>query len=343
MKNKSFHWVENLFSFSTVSIIFLLVSCRSEEEKKYSGWEVAKGSPENIHYSSLTQIDTSNVSKLKMAWEYHAGDSDNVNHSQIQCNPIIVKGILYAVSPKLKLFAIDAGTGKMKWEFNAIDSLKGNKKSFFGMNNVRGVSYWSDGKADERIYYAAGSDLYAIDAKTGKPITSFANQGKLDLHTGLDKDVSKLFVTATSPPMMVDDLLVIGSRVDEGSPAAPGHIRAFDVRTGERRWIFHTIPQPGEEGYESWDNKDAYKFTGGANAWSGFSYDKKRGILFAATGSASYDFYGGKRKGNNLYANSVLALDAKTGKKIWHFQTVHHDIWIVIILRPRIGIRNKRW
>lgn len=327
MRKISSQLLESLFILSVFSILSFLVSCNSKEEKKYTGWEVAKGSPENIHYSSLTQIDTSNVSKLQLAWEYHAGDSDNVNHSQIQCNPIIVKGVLYAVSPKLKLFAIDAATGKMKWEFNAIDSLKGNKKSFFGMNNVRGVSYWSDGKEDERIYYGAGSDLYAIDAKTGKPITSFATQGKLDLHTGLDRDVSKLFVTATSPPMMVDDMLIIGSRVDEGSPAAPGHIRAFDVRTGERRWIFHTIPQPGEEGYESWENKDAYKFTGGANAWSGFSLDKKRGILFAATGSASYDFYGGKRKGNNLFGNCVIALDAKTGKKIWHFQTVHHDIW----------------
>ena len=249
MKKKSLGWIENLSLLSTFAILCLLVSCRSSEEKKYTGWETYKGSPENIHYSSLTQIDTSNVSKLKMAWEYHAGDSDSVHHSQIQCNPIIVKGILYGVSPKLKLFAIDAATGKAKWEFNPMDSLQGDKRSFFVMNNSRGVSYWSDGKDDERIYYTAGSDLCAVDAKTGKLVTSFATNGRLDLHLGLDRDVSKLFVTATSPPMIVDDILIIGSRVDESSPAAPGHIRAFDVRTGAKRWIFHTIPQPGEEGY----------------------------------------------------------------------------------------------
>jgi quinoprotein glucose dehydrogenase len=301
------------------------MSCAAK--KTYTTWETYKGSNENIQYSSLTQIDTSNVNKLQVAWEYHAGDSDTTNYSQIQCNPIIIKGILYGTSPQMKLFALDAATGKQKWVFNPFDTLAGDKGFFFIMNNCRGVSYWSDKKNDERIFYTAGSDLYCIDARSGKLITTFGDTGKIDLHSGLDRDVLDLFITASSPPIIYQDLLIIGSRVDEGAAAAPGHIRAYDVRTGKRQWIFHTIPHPGEEGYKTWDDPEAYKFIGGANAWSGFSLDNKRGILFAGTGSASYDWYGGRRTGNNLFANCVIALDAKTGKHLWHFQTVHHDVW----------------
>jgi quinoprotein glucose dehydrogenase len=298
-----------------------------QPSKEYRSWPQYKGSPENIHYSSLTQVDTGNVTQLQVAWEYHTGDADTANHSQIQTNPIIVDGMMYGVSPRMKLFAADAKTGKEKWQFNPFDTLAGNKRTFFIMNNCRGVAYWTDGANDKRIFYTAGSDLYCVDAVTGKLITGFGVNGKLDLHTGLDRDVNDLFVTATSPPTIFNDLLIIGCRVDEGQHAAPGHIRAFDTRTGLRKWIFHTIPQPGEFGFDSWDDSTAYKYIGGANAWGGFSLDKKRGIVFASTGSASYDWYGGKRLGNNLFANSVLALDAATGKYIWHFQTVHHDVW----------------
>lgn len=303
--------------------IFLL-SCGGKQDK-YNSWQVYGGSKENIHYSSLTQIDTNNVRDLQVAWEYHTLDADTANHSQIQCNPIIIDSTLYGTSPQAKLFALDAATGKQKWVFNPVDSI-GNKGMFFILNNIRGMTYWTDGTA-KRIFYTAGSHLYSIDAATGKPDKSFGSGGKLDLHDGLDRDVKDLFVTATSPGIIYKDVIIIGTRVDEGPSAAPGHIRAFDVRTGQRKWIFHTIPHPGEIGYESWDNKEAYKYTGGANAWSGFSLDDGRGILFAATGSASFDFYGGKRTGNNLFANCVLALDAATGKYIWHFQTIHHDVW----------------
>jgi quinoprotein glucose dehydrogenase len=307
-------------------ILLLIVSCRSKN-KDFSTWRTYNGSGLGIKYSSLTEVDTGNVSKLQIAWVYHTGDVDTANHSQIQCNPIIIDNMLYGVSPKMKLFAIDAATGREKWAFNPFDSINGDKHSFFIMNNCRGVVYWSDEKEDKRIFYTAGSFLYAVNALTGKIIPGFGNQGKIDLHDGLGKDVKDLFVVATSPGIIYKDLLIMGSRVSEGSDAAPGHLRAYDTRTGQQRWIFHTIPQPGEFGYDSWEDSIAYKHIGGANCWSGFSIDEKRGILFAPIGSASFDFYGGKRRGMNLFADCLLALDAETGKRLWHFQDVHHDVW----------------
>ncbi|MEP7230302.1 MAG: PQQ-binding-like beta-propeller repeat protein [Ginsengibacter sp.] len=314
-------------SIAAIITVFILLSfgCRSKES--YTTWSSYKGSPASIQYSSLTQIDTSNVTQLQVAWEYHSGDADTAHHSQIQCNPIIVDGVLYGTSPEMKLFALDAATGKQNWIFNPFDALDSNRRSFFIMNNCRGVSYWTDGKNDKRIYYTAGSELYSINAQDGKPVMAFGDSGKIDLHKGLDRDVSDFFITATSPPAIYKDLVIACARVDEGQHAAPGHIRAFDARTGERKWIFHTIPFPGEVGYNTWDDTAAYKYIGGANPWSGFSVDVKRGILFASTGSASYDFYGGKRKGDNLFGNTMLALDAATGKRIWHFQYIHHDVW----------------
>jgi quinoprotein glucose dehydrogenase len=310
---------------TSLAVIFLFCSCRSGEN--YKGWPHYKGSPENIHYSSLIQIDTSNVTNLQIAWQYHTGDADTVHNSQIQCNPIMVDGLVYGTTPQMKLFAVDAATGESRWVFNPFDSINQDKRMFFVLNNCRGVSYWTDGKEDKRIYYTAGSYLYAVHALSGKPVGNFGEGGKIDLHNGLDRDVPDLFVTATSPPMIYKDLMFVGTRVDEGPMAAPGHIRAYDVRSGQRKWIFHTIPHPGEEGFETWDDTTAYRFIGGANPWSGFSLDQERGILYASTGSASYDFYGGKRTGNNLFANTLLALDANTGRKLWHFQYIHHDVW----------------
>ncbi|NTS40337.1 PQQ-binding-like beta-propeller repeat protein [Flavisolibacter sp. BT320] len=309
--------------------LFLFACYGCQQEKGHTTWSHYKGSPENIHYSSLTQIDTATVKNLQVAWTFRTGDADTAHSSQIQCNPIIVDGRLYGTTPQMALFSLDAATGKELWRFDPFDTTGGldNKGLFFILNNSRGVAYWSDAKKESRIFYTAGSHLYCIDAGTGRPVKAFGKGGRLDLHTGLDRDVANLFITATSPPIIFNDLLIIGSRVDEGPMAAPGHIRAYDVRTGERRWIFHTIPFPGEEGYNTWDDSTAYKFIGGANSWSGFSLDKERGILFACTGSASYDFYGGRRTGDNLFANCLLALDAATGKRKWHFQFVHHDVW----------------
>jgi len=263
--------------------------------------------------------------QLKVAWTYHTGDADSM--TQIQVNPIIIDSTLYAVSPKLKLFALNAATGKEKWVFDPMNDSTVKKQGNFGMNVCRGVTFYSDNKDSQRIFYSANSQLYCIHAKTGIPVKSFGENGKIDLHADLGRDASKLYVAMTSPGIIYKDMIIVGCRVSEEADAAPGFIRAYDVHSGNLRWIFHTIPQPGEFGYDSWDDKDAWKHIGGVNAWSGFSLDEKNGILFAPLGSASYDFYGGRRTGNNLFANCVLALDAATGKRIWHFQTVHHDVW----------------
>ncbi len=315
------------FFCAAISSVCLFISCTSNSSKKYEGWEVYGGTKYNTHYSSLTNIDTNNISQLQIAWAYHTGDADTM--TQIQVNPIVVNGILYGVSPKLKLFAVDAATGKEKWIFNPVDTSSATSKGsgYFMFNVCRGVTYYTDGKDDQKIFLAASSRLFCINANNGKLVSSFGDSGKIDLHNDLGRDVKDLYIATTSPGIIYKDMIIIGSRVAEDAAAAPGHIRAYDVNTGKLRWIFHTIPQPGNAGYETWDDKEAWKHIGGANVWSGFSMDESKGILFAPTGSASYDFYGGKRTGQNLYANSVLAIDAATGKRIWHFQTVHHDVW----------------
>jgi len=305
------------------AIALMLGSCKDHTD--YTGWRVSGGTKMVQHYSSLTQIDSTNVGQLQVAWEYHTHDVDTVSHSQLQCSPIMVDGVLYGTTPRLRLFAVDAATGTQKWIFDP----KGNANtSFFGfiMNNNRGVTYWEDGD-DKRIIYCAGTDIYEVNATNGKLLTTFGNGGKVDLHNDLGLDASKMFITATSPGIIYKDLYIVGCRVSESAGAAPGHIRAYDVRTGKLRWIFHTIPQPGEFGYNTWPDTAAYKHVGSANCWAGFSMDEKRGVLFVPTGSAVYDFYGGKRLGKDLFANCVLALDAATGKLKWYYQVVHHDMW----------------
>ena len=309
-----------------LSILFALGCKENNDHNKYTGWEIYGGSKNSIRYSSLVLVDTGNVRQLKIAWVYHTNDADTLSHSQIQCNPIIVNGILYATTPRLRLVALDAATGKEKWIFNPESQNLNTKGANFILNNNRGVTYWED-HDDKRIIYTAGNDIYCVNASDGKLITTFGDSGKIDLHNNLGRDVKNLFVTSTSPGIIYHDLYIIGTRVAEEADAVPGHIRAYDVRTGKFKWIFHTIPQPGEAGYETWDDPNAWKHIGGANCWAGFSLDEKRGILFAPTGSASFDFYGGMRKGNDLYANCLLAIDALTGKLIWHFQFVHHDLW----------------
>jgi quinoprotein glucose dehydrogenase len=300
------------------------VSCRPGHDDKYSGWSVYGGSKENIHYSSLKNIDTGNVSQLQPAWQFHTNDGDS--NSQIQVNPLIVDGVLYGVSPKLKLFAVDAASGHPKWTFDPAHPAPGDSVAI-AINACRGLAYYKGGSEDQRLFYGAGSWLYCIDALTGRPARDFGGSGRIDLHNDLGRDVKELYVAATTPGIIYKDLIIIGDRVAEEAAAAPGHIRAYDVHTGRLRWIFHTIPFPGEKGYETWEDKDAWEHIGGANTWAGFSLDEEKGIVFAPIGSASFDFYGGKRLGNDLFANCVVALNAATGERIWHFQTVHHDIW----------------
>ncbi|MDQ0108795.1 quinoprotein glucose dehydrogenase [Chitinophaga terrae (ex Kim and Jung 2007)] len=302
----------------------ILFSCRPSGNTDVD-WAVYGGNKAGTRYSSLKEVDTSNVAGLTVAWAYHTNDADTVGKSQIQCNPLVINGVLYGISPRQKVFALNAATGELLWSFDPLHQT-GMDAGMMGMNNMRGLAYWTDNKS-ARLLFTSGSYLHCLDASTGKIIPSFGDQGKVDLHNGFAREVSDLYITSTSPGVVFKDLLILGSRVDEGPNAAPGDIRAFNILTGKLQWSFHTIPHPGEPGYENWADPEAYKHIGGANCWSGFTLDEERETVFAATGSASYDFYGGMRKGANLFADCILALDANTGKRKWHFQQIHHDIW----------------
>ncbi|MEJ2009144.1 MAG: PQQ-binding-like beta-propeller repeat protein [Acidobacteriota bacterium] len=304
-----------------VAVTFL-AQCRKERKRtalaeNYRTWRVTGGGPDNIHYSALQQINRSNVSRLKVAWTFDSGDA--FPQSEMECSPIVVRGVLYATTPKLRLIALNAVTGKLLWSFSPPEEQPLRK-----MRN-RGVTYWSDG-SDQRVFLVAGHNLYAVNAVTGKLILSFGDAGHVDLRDGLGRNPQNLSVTATSPGVIYKDLIIMGSALPEDLPCPPGDIRAYDVRTGKMRWIFHTIPRPGEPGYKTWP-KDAWKYTGGANNWAGMSVDVKRGLVFVPTGSAAFDFYGADRIGNDLYADCELALNAETGKLVWYFQEVKHDLW----------------
>ena len=314
-----------LWFFPVIIISAFLGSCSPDaaEIGTDNDWPVYLGDKFGSQYSKLGQINRDNVHTLDVAWIHHTGDADTARNSQMQANPIIIDGTLYSTSPRLKVLALDAATGKAQWSFNPFPD---TAEIVTWLNVNRGVSYWKDAK-DERILFTAGPTLYALDAETGEPVENFGDNGKVSLKKGLDGRAENLYVVATSPGIVYKDLIIIGSRVSEGADAAPGDIRAFNIRSGELEWTFHTIPRPGEFGYDSWENPEAWKQAGGANSWAGMALDEQRGIVYAPTGSASPDFYGGNRKGANLFANTLLALDAATGKRIWHFQTVHHDLW----------------
>jgi quinoprotein glucose dehydrogenase len=282
-------------------------------------WPVYMGDKFSSHYSTLKEINRENIGQLEMAWEYHTGDDVSENHSQIQCNPIIIDGIMYATSPRLKVFALNAETGEGIWEFDP------DPENKYARNINRGVSYWHKGK-DKRILFSSGGDLFALNAETGKLVEGFGKSGKASLKEGLGERSKDLYVVSTTPGIIYKDLIIIGSRVSEEAGGAPGYIRAYNIPDGKLAWTFNTIPKPGEYGYDTWP-ADVWQTTGGANSWAGMSMDEIRGIVYIPTGSASFDFWGGNRKGSNLFANCVLALNAGTGERIWHFQTVHHDIW----------------
>lgn len=292
----------------------ILGSCTDTAIKRdYATWESYLGDQARTHYSSLDQINKENVGMLEVAWTYHTGDGDD--KSYIQCNPLIIDSTLFGTSPKLKVFAINAKTGKELWTFDPFAGT--DMKSF-----TRGLLY-----DDNKLYFTAGKYLHSLHATTGTPYMEFGEGGKIDLTKGLDREITGLSYSYHAPAVKYKNLLIMGAIVSESLPAAPGHIRAFDLKTGEQKWIFHTIPHPGEFGYDTWEDTTAYQFIGGANNWTGMTVDEERGIVFVPTGSASYDFYGTNRKGANLFANCLLALNAETGERIWHFQAVHHDIW----------------
>jgi quinoprotein glucose dehydrogenase len=274
-------------------------------------WPVYNGGPDAGHYSQLAQINRANVHRLTTAWSFDTGEKGN-----IEDNPLIVDGTLYAYTPSGKVIALDAATGKLKWKFDS---------GLHSTQPARGVAYWTDGERP-RIFAGILNFLYCLDARTGEPISTFGEAARIDLRKQLSGDYEIQSIVLTTPGIIYKDLIIVGGRNPETHPAPPGDIRAFDVRSGELRWTFHTIPRPGEPGYETWP-PEAWKTAGAANNWAGMALDAGHGIVYVPTGSAVFDFYGGDRVGNDLYADTLLALDANTGKRLWHFQAVHHDIW----------------
>ncbi|HEY3755501.1 MAG TPA: PQQ-binding-like beta-propeller repeat protein [Opitutaceae bacterium] len=277
-------------------------------------WPEYLGGPDRNHYSALDQINRSNVAKLQPAWEYHTGEP-----GQMQCNPIVVGGVLYGAGARSRVFAVDAATGAKRWEFDDV-------KTDASWNNFRGLVYWTDGQS-RRVLCTFGPWLYALDADTGRPISTFGTNGRTSLKAGLGANSQLKWVISTTPGTVFENLIFMPLRVSEDADAARADIQAFDIRTGKLVWVFHTIPYPGEFGYDTWP-KDAYKNinVGSANCWAGMAIDRKRGMLFVPTGSASPDFWGANKLGTDLFANCLLALDARTGKLIWHYQLVHHDL-----------------
>jgi quinoprotein glucose dehydrogenase len=285
------------------------------QAQKSTGWSEYLGGPDSAHYSPLKQVNARNVKQLEVAWSYETGDE----LSYTFC-PLVVDNVAYVAAKQGALVALDATTGKELWVYNF-----GAGGRFSGIAGQRGANYWeSKDRTDRRILVTSGGMLHAIDARTGKLVDSFADHGKLNLKTGIDR--APVPLGSRTPGRIFENLIILGSATGEGYLAPPGDIRAFDVLTGELVWVFHTIPRPGEYGYETWP-KDAYKYMGGVDVWGEFTIDVKRGIAYLATASAKYELYGGDRHGDNLYADCMLALDARTGKRLWHFQTVHHDLW----------------
>jgi quinoprotein glucose dehydrogenase len=273
-------------------------------------WPGYGNGPDNSRYFASRQIDKSNVSDLQVAWTYPHGDTGS--------SPIVVRGVVYGRGRNGSLVAVDAKTGREMWV----------RENMLGMTS-RGINYWAsaDG-ADERLIFAMNGLLQEVDAKTGKSIMSFGTNGVVDLRVGIDgRDPDTIGnIQSNTPGELFENLLLLGSATGEGYLSPPGDIRAYDVRTGRLVWTFHTVPRPGEFGYETWP-KDAWKYVGGTNNWGEMTIDTERGIAYIPLGSPTYDFYGADRAGANLFGTSIVALDARSGTRRWHFQIVHHDLW----------------
>lgn len=293
---------------------------RSMASRKPSGqqsgtsWEYG-GGPAQDHYSPLTQINRSNVSQLRVAWTYDTRKARPGSYG-LETTPLVVNGVLYGLTPSQRVFALKAATGKLLWKFDS---------GILGTQPDRGLAYWASGQ-DKRIFVGVMNFVYALNAETGKSIPSFGEDGRIDLRENLGRDPSSVTIALTSPGIVYQDLFIVGGMEPETLPCAPGDIRAYDVRTGKMRWSFHTIPHPGEVGYDTWP-KNAWKYAGAANNWAGMAVDVKHGIVYVPTGSASPDFYKPNEHGNDLFADCLLALNAETGKMIWYFQEVRHDLW----------------
>jgi quinoprotein glucose dehydrogenase len=307
----------NLRQLLAMTMVALVVGGGSSAQT--TSWKDYLGGPAASHYSPLKQVNTGNVDKLDVAWTYPAEDDVTYTFS-----PLVVDNIAYIAAKQGSLIAVDASTGKELW-VHLFPTANGVPSRFGGIAGMRGANYWeSKDRTDRRLFVTSGGFVHAIDARTGKLVDSFADHGKLDLKTGLDRGSRPL--GSRTPGRIFENILILGSATGEGYLAPPGDIRAFDVVSGKLLWVFHTIPRPGEFGYDTWP-KDAYKYMGGVDVWGEITVDEKRGIAYFPVASAKYELYGGDRPGNNLYADCLLALDARTGKHLWHYQTVHHDVW----------------
>ena len=314
--------MRNFFVWVAIALNLFPLSASSQSKNKKTGdssearhadWPVYGGSSDNIHYSKLKQINTSNVTHLTKAWSFDTGENGG-----LETSPIVVEGVLYAYTPTQKVIALDASTGKLIWKFTSPGIAVPSRAE-------RSLAYWKEGN-EKRLLAGVANFVYALDPVTGKVIPTFGDDGRIDLRENLRGVPSELSVSTTSPGAIYKDLIIFGDATPEQVPAPPGDIRAYDVRTGKLRWTFHTVPHPGEFGYDTWP-KDAWKYAGAANNWCGMTVDVARGIVFVPTGSAATDWYGADRTGDNLFANTLIAIDAATGKRIWHFQGVRHDIW----------------
>ena len=294
----------------TVFLLLLVALAHAQEPAR--DWPVYGGGSSGQRYSPLKQINRDNVARLRVAWTWDADDG----RGDPQTQPLIIDGVLYGITPKHHVVALDAATGKLLWKFDS---------GVAGRGPNRGLTWWSDGEK-KHLFTAVQHFVYALDPATGKPDPAFGTEGRIDLREGLGRDPAKQSIVLTTPGIVYRDLLIVGGRLPESLPAPPGDIRAYDARTGKLRWSFHTIPHPGEFGYNTWP-AEAWKYSGSANNWAGMALDQKRGIVYAPTGSAASDFYGADRVGDNLFANTLLALDATTGKRLWHFQAIRHDVW----------------
>jgi quinoprotein glucose dehydrogenase len=315
-----------LVALTGVVLALQLATRQARAQTPSVDWPRVNNDAGGTRYSPLSQIHAGNVRQLQVAWTYHTEDAGE--RTTIECTPIVIDGVMYITTARTKVAALDAATGMRLWQF---DPYFGPPKPWIkasgGVN--RGVAFWRDAKAPQRqrvFLGVADGRLISLDAKTGQPDPQFGQAGVVDLRSEIERDISRMAYGPTSAPLVFEDLVILGFSNDEGHPGAPGDVRAFDVRSGKERWRFHTVPRPGEVGNDSWP-ADAWKERGGANAWGGFTLDESRGVLFCGTGSAGADFFGGDREGAGLFANCSLALDARTGQRLWHFQELHHDLW----------------
>lgn len=343
-------------SFVLIGLVTLLIAActeapliqsaaesRTSKASVDADWPVYGGDSSASQFSALKQINVDNAGTLQLAWRYASADGEAIPvASELQVNPLVIDGVLYGRNPNYNVFAIDAASGEEIWTYQP-------RAEYAGTSYMRGLTLWQNdnglnrepdsdldsdldsekakaAEIERRLFFSTGHWLFGLNAATGKPLPKFGRDGVVDLRVGLGRDPESVSINAPSPGVVFEDLLIMGSAVLESRGAAPGWVRAYDVRSGELRWTFHTIPLAGEFGADTWPAAHLAE-AGGANAWAGMSVDEKRGMVFVPTGSPTPDFDGSKRHGKNLFGNSVIALDARTGERRWHFQTVHHDLW----------------